>query len=209
MLKIGHPHFVVIQTTEQNDMTDDPKKLAVAKLAHDLVAGYYAVLVAHYVAANPTSINALPPSKDLGKNPIGEIPRNDGTARTLDMRHSLDAFREDHDLQTRSLRTWAMGSLLTLGDELKAHGYFDRAPILELVYHLRNGMAHGNRFHIDGGGKQALGKFAAHNRDAAVRSPFQTVFEITPTTHGRILFDFMGPGDVIDLFLSVEAHLSR
>ena len=125
------------------------------------------------------------------------------------MRFYLDLFRENHDLQSRSLRSWAMGALLTLGDELGAHGYFDRAPILELVYHLRNGMAHSNRFHIDAGGRKALGKHAAHNRDARVKSPLGTVFEITPGLTGQILFDFMGPADVIDLLQSVEVYLSQ
>ncbi|OXC78249.1 hypothetical protein [Caballeronia sordidicola] len=86
-------------------MTDDPKKLAVAQLARDLAAGYYAFAVAHYVAANPLPINTLPPAEDLGKNPTGRIARKDGTFHTLNMRFYLDLFRENHDLQTRSLRS--------------------------------------------------------------------------------------------------------
>jgi hypothetical protein len=35
------------------------------------------------------------------------------------------------------------------------------------------------------------------------------VYEITPTLSGRVLFEFMGPADVIDLLQSVEVHLSR
>jgi hypothetical protein len=46
-----------------------------------------------------------------------------------------------------------MGALLTLGDELSAYGYFDRAPALELLYHLRNAVAHGNRLNITKEGK--------------------------------------------------------
>jgi hypothetical protein len=192
-------------------MTVDHKRLAVSELARDLAAGYYAFLVAHHVAANPISINALPPLKGLGMNPTGQIPRKDGTSHTLDMRFYLDLFRENHDLQSRSLRTWAMGALLTLGDELGARTieYFDHAPVLELVYHLRNGIAHGNRFKIDDRGKNRLAKYAAHNRDAPVKSSLGTVFEITPVTAGPILFDFMGPADVIDLLQAIEVHLGR
>jgi hypothetical protein len=83
------------------------------------------------VAANPRSINSLPP------HPTGEIKRKDGTAHTLDLRHYLDLFRRSHGLQSEVLRVWAMGSLLTLGDELSAHDYFDRAPALELLYRPR------------------------------------------------------------------------
>jgi hypothetical protein len=102
-----------------------------------------------------------------------------------------------------------MGALLTLGDELAANDYFDRTPILELIYHLRNGIAHGNRFNINKWGKERLANHAAHNRDAIVKSPVGTTFDITPTTVGPVLFDFIGPADVIDLLQSVEVHLSR
>ena len=37
----------------------------------------------------------------------------------------------------------------------------------------------------------------AHNRSAPVKSPVGTVFEITPSLSGPVLFDFMGPADVI------------
>jgi hypothetical protein len=77
-----------------------------------------------------------------------------------------------------------------------------------LSYHLRNGIAHGNRFNIDDRGKSRLAKHKAHNRDAAVKSPLGTVYEITPRLTGPVLFDFMGAADVIDLLQSVEVYLS-
>ena len=73
-----------------------------------------------------------------------------------------------------------MGAMLTLGDELSVHGYFDRAPILELVYHLRNGVAHGNRFNITKDGKKRLARRPAHNSDAAVRSPTGITYRNNP-----------------------------
>src|SRR4051812_7946337 len=97
--------------------------LAVSRTAGRLALGYYAFLVAQYVAANPHSINALPPAKELGQDPIGEIKRKDGTFHTLNLRFYLDLFREDHGIQGEILRSWAMGSLLALGDELSAHRY--------------------------------------------------------------------------------------
>jgi hypothetical protein len=42
-----------------------------------------------------------------------------------------------------------------------------------------------------------------------VKSPVGTVFEITPSLSGPVLFDFMGPADVIDLLQSVEIYLSK
>jgi len=183
--------------------------MAVAQTARNLASGYYAFVVAHSVAVNPHSINSLPPPKELGQDPTGNLPRKDGTFHTLNLRYYLDLLRENRDLQTQVLRTWAISAMLALGDELRAHRYFDHAPILELVYHLRNGMAHGNKFAIDERGRERLHKYPAHNRDAAVKGDLKTVYEITPDLTGSILFDFMGPGDVIDVLQSVEIHLSR
>jgi len=76
-----------------------------------------------------------------------------------------------------------------------------------LVCHLRNGIAHGNRFTITTTGKRRLANYPAHNRHAAVRGK-GAVFEITPEMNGSVLFDFMAPADVIDLLQSVEIHLS-
>ena len=50
-------------------------------------------------------------------------------------------------------------------------------------------------------------KYPAHNRAAAVKSPLKTVYEITATLSCPVLFDFLGPADVIDLLQSVEIYL--
>jgi hypothetical protein len=183
--------------------------LAVSRTAQRLSYGYCSFLVAQVVAANPHSINSLPPAKAPGEDPVGEIKRKDGTSRTLNLRHYLDSFREDHALQSDVLRAWAMGALLTLGDELSAHHYFDQAPVLELVYHLRNAIAHGNRFNITTKGRQRLAGHPAHNRSAAVKSPTGVIYEIMPSLSGPLLFEFMGPADVIDLLQSVEIYLAK
>ena len=95
-----------------------------------------------------------------------------------------------------------------LSDRLAAEGYFDRAPVLEMVRYLRNAVAHGNAFDIRD--PSTLDTWPAHTRDAACRSPAGTTFEVTPECQGtRVLFDFMGPGDVIDVIVSVCTHLLR
>jgi hypothetical protein len=190
-------------------MAADPKRLAVGRLAQNLASGYYAFVVAHLVAVNPRSINSLPPAKALGRDPEGELKRKDGTFHTLNLRFYLDRLRTERDLQGLFLRSWATSAILMLGDELKGYNYFDHAPILELVYHLRNGMAHGNRFNTDKSGKTRLAKHPAHNRHAVVKSPLGTVYEITPNLSGPVLFEFIGAADVIDLLQSVEVYLSR
>jgi hypothetical protein len=97
---------------------------------------------------------------------------------------------------------------LAIGDALKPHGYFNRAPELELLRHLRNGVAHGNTFRIDN--LKDLEKFPAHNRLAWIRGDNKTEFEITPNLQNQpVLFDFMGPGDILDLLISASNYLER
>jgi hypothetical protein len=163
----------------QASILDFGRAPSVGLKAQRLAEGYYAFLVAHLVAVNPTSINSLPPLRVGAEAPIGKIPRKDGTHHLLNLRHYLDHLRTDRDLQREFLRVWAMGSLLALGDELQKHGYFDHAPLLELVYHLRNGVAHGNQFNIDSRGLRRLAKYSANNRSAAVKR--------NPRGHGRHL----------------------
>ncbi len=101
-------------------------------------------------------------------------------------------------------RAWCVSSLILLGDRLAAEGYFDRAPVLEMVRHLRNGIAHGNRFTLRN--PNELRAWPAHMRDASCQSA--EPLEITPGLDGSVvLFDFMAPGDVLDLLISVGTHL--
>jgi hypothetical protein len=133
--------------------------------------------------------------------PSDSVQRKDGTEWSF---HTQDTF--GHALEPAIAaeldRVWFTGSLLALGDALADNDYFDHAPVLELVYHLRNGIAHGNHFEFTTGGLKRLGKHPAHNRDAA--------FKITPALEGqRVLFDFMAAGDVLDLLSSVGFYLKQ
>ena len=74
--------------------------------------------------------------------------------------------------------------MLAVGDALKRHKYFDHAPELELVYHLRNGIAHGNRFTFTTHGRERLAKYPADNRDAALH---MDICEIKPELGGASL----------------------
>ena len=72
--------------------------------------------------------------------------------------------------------------------------------------HLRNGVAHGNRFTLRY--PDELKKWPAHTRGAACQD--SAPFEVTPDLDGaEVLFDFMGPGDVLDLLISVSTYLRR
>jgi hypothetical protein len=127
-----------------------------------------------------------------------------------DVLHYLDDARANPPVVDELPRVWLVGSLLTVGDALSEHHYFDHAPVVELIYHLRNGISHGNQFHFNKAGRDRLGRYPTHNRSAQVRSQKQTEFKITEALHGQtVLFDFMGPGDVLDVVASASWHLMR
>lgn len=157
------------------------------------------------VARDPRAV-ALSPNGQIV--PVGYVVRKDGTRHVFDFKHYL-ALAGNHPAMVDDLdRVWLVGALLAIGDALSRHRYFNRAPELELLRHLRNGVAHGNVFRIDN--PASLIKFPAHNRLAWVRSDTKAEFEITPNLEGQpVLCDFMAPGDVLDLLMSVGLYLIR
>jgi hypothetical protein len=171
----------------------------IGRLAHWLGGRYYVHSSIIDVAAS------VDRSQPVDWANTREVERKDGTKHVFAFDHYLREAFENLKTKDDLNRVWIVGGLITLADALgkKNNRYFDRAPHLELVRHLRNGVAHG-RFRIDSPDK--LADHPANNFSASVKSPAGTLFEITPTTQGSV-FDFMGVGDFIDLFFSVETHL--
>jgi hypothetical protein len=171
----------------------------VARLARDMAVGYAAHITASRMAPRIDS-NAL--VKFIGAYPTDSVPRKNGPPFTFGTQDTFyDAVVRD-TIREEFPRIWLTGALLAVGDALKDNGYFDRAPELELVRHLRNGVAHGNRFEIRY--LDELTKYPAHNRACYKHS----IFEIIPALNGQpVLFDFMEAGDVLDLLFSVAHHL--
>ena len=92
------------------------------------------------------------------------------------------------------------GSLIALGDALQRDDYFDRAPVLEMVYHLRNGVAHGNRFNFT---RHGLTRLATHSAD------FGGVLTIAPEPQGQqVMGTFLKQHDHFQLLGSVVFHLA-
>ena len=178
------------------------------QLAERMAQGYYAYSAAITLASRPYA-EALVPAKLPGMTvPLGFVQRKDGTEHAFDFLHFLRQAAANPELTAELPTVWLVGSLLAVGDALSRQDYFDRAPELELVRYLRNGIGHGNRFDIRD--PQKLAKYPAHNRLAWVRSDKKTVFEITPALHGKpVLFDYLGPGDVLDVLMSVGIYLIR
>jgi hypothetical protein len=183
------------------NMSVNQAALDVAQRARYIAAGY-----ALHIAASRLAplVDGKVLVRLIADYPIDSVPRKDGTKWTFDTMDALGNAVARKAIREEFPRIWLTGSLLAVGDALKDNDYFDHAPELELVRHLRNGIAHGNRFDIQY--LDELTKYPAHNRDAMFRT--KTIFEIKPECNGQpVLFDFMDAGDVLDLLSSVAIHL--
>lgn len=171
-----------------------------ARLAHQLGSGYFA----H--TALLEAAQSVDRSHPINWEVVGYAHRKDGTRHTYGFDYYLrDAFENPTTINTLE-RVWLSGALITLGDALAGNDYFDRAPLLEMVRHLRNGVAHGNRFNLRD--QRRLAQYPAHNRDAKIGTLSGHTFEIVSAMNGQpVMFDFMKPGDFVDLLYSVEVHL--
>jgi hypothetical protein len=179
------------------------------QLAQRLAEDYYSLLASLTVASEPQAETLAPATLPGNSVPVGTVKRKDGTEHVYHFVHFLTRTRTEPLLQSDFERTWMAGALLRLGDALALEGYFDHAPELELVYHLRNGIAHGNTFRLTRRGIARLRQYPSHNLRAEIRGDLKSEFTITPDLTGEVLFTFMGPGDVLDLIMSVGQYLIR
>jgi hypothetical protein len=137
----------------------------IGRMAGRMAQGYYAHKAAIGVAKDPRANSVVPAEvRNDPAVPVGDVTRKDGTGHVYDIHHYLDYARTNLEMTHDLERVWIVGSLIAVGDALDKRDYLDRAPLLELLRHLRNGVAHGNVFDIKNPGK--LKKFPAHNRQA-------------------------------------------
>jgi hypothetical protein len=174
----------------------------VGQFAMDMADGYAAHTAAMTVVTrlDERTLRRVTWSPD----PVGTAQTKDGNPVCFNLSDFLKLAPKKATITAEFPRVWLTGSLLAVGDALARHDYFDRAPELELIRHLRNGIAHGNLFKI-----QKV-EHPAHNRDVWPRRPYRGIFEITPELNGtRVLFDFMEAGDVIEALHDVGVYLKR
>lgn len=180
---------------------DQAAALKVGKLAWDMARGYLAHIALIRV---PPRLRPQAFVQLIRDYPTDFVLRKDGTKWEFGVQDAIGSATWDEPIPTELPRVWPAGSLLAVGDALARNDYFDRAPVLELVRHLRNGIAHGNSFRITNLDRPA------HNRDAGYSGPNTSIFEITAAHDGQpVLFDFIGAGDVLDLLYCVGNHLKR
>ncbi len=161
------------KTLSLNELNSEEKEFCknykpifeIGKMAGYLAEGYYAHKTAIETARDSQTNNGLVA--------VGYVMRKDGTRHVYDMCHYLVHRRTDQQMIDALDRVWLLGSLIALGDALAADNikYFKKnVPMLELVYHLRNGVAHGNRFTFKDNGLKRLAKHAAHNKLAQLKT---------------------------------------
>ncbi len=135
------------------------------------------------------------------------VARKDGSAHTFAHDHYLRVAHEHPQVSAELKHAWFAGALLNAGNALKRFQYFDNAPPLEMIFHLRNGVAHGNKFEFDQRSAARLQRNPAHTRSSWSRGP--GVFEIFESLRGQpIMFDYMADGDIIDVLSSARSHLT-
>jgi hypothetical protein len=170
----------------------------VGQLAERLYGEYASYLAALAVARHRASevvVNALvAENRGPARVPTYPIPRSDGSEHWFHLVHYFRVAQQSDEFHREYERLWLVGALLTLNDRLEDEGLFDGSPELELVKHLRNGVAHGNRFEV-----RVEPKPPAH---------LDGKFRVTRALHRQpVLFEFIGPGDVCDLLIAVGQHL--
>jgi hypothetical protein len=189
--------------TVSNFVSKHPGAFALGKSISELAQGCYAYEALSLVAIHPKA-QLIVPDVPVGQGAQGKLVRRDGTSHSFDMRHYLNLAKGHAITNQYILRSWYSGALITAGDLLTGHSYFDRQPEFELVYHLRNGAAHGNRFNITSNGEKRLHSYSAYLRwfDNSER------FRVDKTLNGsKMLFDFVGPGDVADILTFAAERL--
>jgi hypothetical protein len=187
----------------------NPAAVEVATLAQRMTAQYFSHVAAMYVAQDDRAEALAPPTETGQIVPVIRIPRRDGNAMIMWFNYYLKECRKT-DVRQDFDKIWFLGALLNLGDALGSNGYFGHAPEAEMIRHLRNGIAHGNRFSfhqsvVDG----ATGKlkYPANIFRYAARQNMPR-HEIDVELQGtEVLWTWGGPDAIIDCLTVIGVHL--
>ena len=168
--------------------------LGVAGFAHPTVRRLLVPGDGHTIVFTTAACPVIYTGPDNKINTVGhyELPLDPSLNYVTENPHSTFAFL---GLAIRS-------ALLHVGDEFSAVGYLDRSPELEFLRHVRNAVAHGNRFNI--------------TRPLKLPASFRT-YSISEALHGRRLLrdredeGYLHAGDALALLdqlqASIESHV--
>lgn len=181
----------------------------VATVVQRLTGQYFTHVAAMYVARDRRAERLAPPVEPGQSVPILRIPRRDGTDMMMWFNHYLER-NSDPDTVEAFDRVWLTGALLAAGDLLGRFQYFGHEPEAEIVRHLRNGVAHGNRFTFHpnvldkGSGK------LKHPANIFRYSALQGMPRHEVDSHlqdSEVLWSWGGPDAVVDCLTVLGVHL--
>lgn len=182
-----------------------PGAFATGSFINDLVQGCYAYEAIVQLASDARSATMLPEMTPGHPVPVGTISRKDGSKHTYDAAFYLKLGSSHAFIAPQIRQAWFSGALIAAADALEKKRYFDHGPEVELIYHLRNGVAHGNTFNMTRSGLTRLARHPAYNRGFNGRG---RAFRINPNLNGQsVLFNFMAAADVIDLLTMAGERL--
>jgi hypothetical protein len=181
----------------------------VGQLAERMIKQYFAHHAAIQIARDIRSDQLIPQVEAGQIVPVFRIVGNDGSAMTAHFPLFLQASR-DPEVQTDFDKVWLVGALLTVGNALGAHQYFGHMPEAEIIRHLRNGVAHGNKFSFEHRVKDAMTGRLKHPANTA-RYPTQAIVRDVETNLDgtEVLFAWGGPLVVVDCLRVLGVHLSN
>jgi len=162
-----------------------------------------------YVARDRRAESFAPPIEPGQLVPVLRIPRRDGNAMIMWFNHYLALNAEPHTIDEFD-RVWLRGALLTAGDLLGQHGYFGHEPEAEIIRHLRNGIAHANRFSFHSNVIDKRSGKLKHPANIFRYSDLQKMpkHEVDTNLDGtEVLWSWGGPDAVIDCLTVLGVHL--
>jgi hypothetical protein len=176
-------------------------------LIERMTSQYNSHFVAMLVARDPRAASLAPPVENGEMVPLFRLP--DGAIAHF--HHFLSECRNT-ETQKGFDSVWLVGALLTVDDKIKEKGYFGHAPEAEMVRHLRNGVAHGNKFkfnpNVINPATRKLKHPATTARYAAELG--RPVRQVDVDLEGKeVMFGWGGPDAVIDCLEALRFHLSN
>ena len=173
-----------------------------AKMCQDLVAVIFGFDAAITLLSDDRVLNLIPdilPGKFVS---VGSLVDRDGTiGAEYHFNYYLHQLRTEPRYWEGTKAIWASSCLIRLGDRLTHHGYFDRSPDLELIRHLRNAVAHNDKFRIDS--LKKLHQYPAH------LTAGQRNWKIDFAMNGRPLYDLFSVSDICSIVQNVGIELNN
>ncbi len=178
-------------------------------MAQRMASQYFSHVAAMYVARDKRA-SMFAPSIEPGQLvPILRVPRRDGNNMVMWFNHYLEENNKPETAEDFD-RVWLTGALLAVGDALGDNEYFNHEPEAEMIRHLRNGIAHGNRFRFDKGVidkstgelKYPANIFRYADLQKMPRHEIDTNLQNT-----EVLWNWGGPDAIIDCLTVLGVHL--